>query len=111
MSIIMPQDKDGNPVPAIRLKSGKAHTINSSASTARNSTAFDPDTRVISIYATEPVFVAFGDESVSASTADHYFPANVYYDFSIGGDKVGQYSHVAVMAASAAGVVYISEKE
>lgn len=111
MSIILPQDQDGNPVPAIRLKADKAHTINSSGSSARNSTAFDGQTRVVSVYATEPVFIAFGDDSVTASSSDHYFPANVYYDFSIGGDKVGQYSHLAVIAASAAGVVYISEKE
>lgn len=111
MSIIMPQDQDGHPIPAIRLKSGGSHTVNTSATTARNSTAFDEDTRVISVYATEPVFIAFGDETVSANASDHYFPANVYYDFSIGGDKVGQYTHIAAVAASAAGVVYISEKE
>lgn len=111
MTLYLPQDKDGNPVPAIRLKDEGAHTMSVSGIAARNGTAFDPETRIISVFATEPVFVKFGDETVTATNADHYFPANVYYDFAIGGDKVGQYSHISAIAAGAAGNVYISEKE
>lgn len=111
MSIFLPQDVDGNPVPAIRLKPGKAHIVNSSASAARNATGFDEGTRVISVFATEPVYLAFGDDSVTATSSDHYFPANIYYDFAIGGDKVGQYTHLSALAVSTGGVIYISEKE
>jgi hypothetical protein len=35
----------------------------------------------------------------------------VYYDLSIGGGNTGQYSHVAVLAVSGGGDVYLSEKE
>lgn len=111
MTLFLPQDIDGNPVPAIRLKDGAAHTVSTSGTAVRNGTAFDSETRIISLYATEPVYIAFGDASVTASSADHYFPANTYYDFAIGGDKVGQYTHVSAIAVSAAGVLYISEKE
>lgn len=111
MSTILPQDSNDNPIPALRLKSDGAHSISASVSSARNSTAFDDATRVVSIYAEEPVYIKFGDSSVTASGSDHYFPAGVYYDFAIGGGRAAHYTHVAVIAASGDGSVYISEKE
>ena len=56
---------------------------------ARNSADFNSNTRVVSVYATEPVYIKFGDSSVTAAATDHYFPAGVYYDFAIGGDRTG----------------------
>ena len=69
------------------------------------------DTRIISLYATVPVYIKFGDSSVTATTADHYFPSGVYYDFAIGGGAVPQYGYVAALRVSADGTLYISEKE
>ncbi|MCB1532728.1 MAG: hypothetical protein KDJ35_07655 [Alphaproteobacteria bacterium] len=111
MSTFLPQDANNYPIPALRLKNGAAHAISATATSARNSTAFDGDTRIISLYATSPVFVKFGDSSVTATTSDHYFPAGVYYDLSIGGDTTAQYGYVAVLAADTDGTVYVSEKE
>ena len=67
MPTFLPEDANDNPIPALRLKSGGAHTIAVSASSARNASAFDTDTRVVSLYATTPVYVAFGDSSITAT--------------------------------------------
>ena len=111
MTTMLPMDADNNPIPAVRLKGNDAHAITTSATSVRNSTAFDADTRIVSLYATEDVFVRFGDNTVTATTSDHFFPKGVYYDFAIGGDKVDQYTYVAALQASTAGTLYISEKE
>ena len=110
---LLPTDADNNPIPVMRLKaSGGAHTISAGASTARNTTAFDSNTRVVSLYATVPIYVRFGGGTVTAAATDHYFPEGVYYDFAVaGGDKGAQASHVAVLAVSATGTVYVSEKQ
>ena len=110
MSTKLPLDVNDNPIPALRLKNGGAHVINSGAASARNITAFDDGTRVISVFASEPVYVAFGDASVIATTSDHYFPAGLYYDMSLGGDGAPQATHIAVLQVSTAGNVYVSEK-
>lgn len=96
--------------PLCALKAGGAHLINSSASSARNASAFDDETRVVSLYASEPVYVNFGDGSVTASTSDHYFPAGLYYDVSLGGDGAPHATHIAVLQVSSGGSVYVSEK-
>ena len=111
MPTILPVDINGNPIPAIRLKDGGAHAISVTATSARNSTAFDSETELVSLYATGPVYVKFGDSAVSATTSDHYFPAGIYYDFAIGGDGSKQYTHVAVLRADTDCTLYVSEKE
>ncbi len=112
MPTILPIDNNNNPIPAVRLKQGGAHSLTAGATTSRNATAFGADTRLVSLYATGAVYVRFGDASVTATTADHYFPNGVYYDFSIGGDKVPHYTHIAVLRAGASDVMlYVSEKE
>lgn len=113
MTTLLPTDADNNPIPAMRLKaSGGAHSINAAGSSARNITAFDATTRIVSLYATVPVYVRFGGGTVTAANTDHYFPEGTYYDFSIGdGDKGPHATHVAVLAVSASGTVYVSEKE
>ena len=111
MTTFLPEDSNDNPMPALRLKDGAAHAISSSVSSVRNSTAFDSNTRIISLYATEAVYVAFGDSGVTASSSDHYFPAGVYYDLAIGGEKTKHYTHMAVLRVDTDGTVYVSEKE
>lgn len=112
MPTLLPRDSENNIIPAVRLKASGAHSIAATASSARNSTAFAEDTNIISVYATVPVCLKFGTSGVTAAATDHYFPAGVYYDFSIGGGKINHYTHVAVIrSGSTDGTVYISEKE
>tara|TARA_B100002003_G_scaffold240808_1_gene261760 strand:+ start:261 stop:596 length:336 start_codon:yes stop_codon:yes gene_type:complete len=107
-----PIDSLNNPLPVLRLKKNGAHTIAAGAITARNSSAFDSKTEVISLYSSVPVYVAFGGSDIEATSSDHYFPAEIYYDLAIGADSGVHYTHMAVLRAdSSDGTVYISEKE
>lgn len=111
MPTLLPQDSDSNVIPALRLRASAAHAITASGTSARNSTAFNADTRVVSVYATVPVYINFGNSSVTATSSSHYFPSGVYYDFAIGGDSTGHYTNLAVLQVSSGGTVYVSEKE
>ena len=111
MTVFLPKDIDNAPIPAVRLKNDGAHSIAVTDTAARNAAAFDAATRLVSLYATGPVYIKFGDESVTATTSDHYFPEGVYYDFAIGGGKVTQATHVSVLRVDGDCSLYISEKE
>ncbi|MDD3022220.1 MAG: hypothetical protein PHX61_14780 [Alphaproteobacteria bacterium] len=110
MLTLLPTDQNNNPIPALRLKDNGAHQIAASATSSRNSTAFDAGTQIISIYATTPVHLRFGDSSITATATDHYFPSGVYYDVAIGGDGAAHHAYIAVLRESTDGIVYISEK-
>lgn len=107
----LPLDANSHPIPALRLKSGGAHAIASTTASARNSVAFGAGTRIVSVYATQDVYLKFGGSGVTATSADHFFPAGIYYDFAIGGGGAGHSAHLAVLRRSADGTVYVSEKE
>ena len=107
----LPRDNDNNAIQALKLKPSGAHSISATASSSRNTTAFDDDTRIVGFYATGAVYMSFGDASAVATSSDHYFPGGLYYDFAIGGDKTLHFSHVAVLAVDADCTVYISEKQ
>lgn len=107
----LPRDRDNTPIPALRLNPNGAHTIAVTSTAARNATAFDDDTRVISLYATDNIFIKFGDATVTATSSDHFFPAGLYYDIAIGGDKVMHATHISALAESGDCELYISEKE
>lgn len=107
---LLPSDANGRAIPAMRLRPGAAQTISATSTSARNSTAFNEETRVIGIYATVPVFVRLGDSTVTATSSDHYIPAETYFDIAVGGGIPDQYTHAAFIRASSDGTVYISEK-
>ena len=113
MTTLMPKDADNNIIPALRLKDGGAHNIASSGSAQRNTTAFNQDTKVISLYATEAVYIKFGETDVAATANDHYFPAGLYYDIALsgGGAKGAHYAYISVLQVANAGNVFVSEKE
>ncbi|MBL3676504.1 MAG: hypothetical protein JKP92_03190 [Alphaproteobacteria bacterium] len=112
MPTLMPRDDDNTPIPAVTLKPGGAHEIAVTAgASARNATPFGAGTRVVSLYATQPVYIRLGDAAVTADTMDHFFPAGVYYDVAISNVKTTHYAHIAARAVADAGMLYISEKE
>lgn len=73
MPTSLPTDSNNNPIPALGLKDSGAHKLTVSATSSRNTTAFASDTQIISLYATVPVYIRFGDFGVTATTSDHYF--------------------------------------
>ena len=113
MTTLLPKDADNNIIPALRLRDSGAHAIAVSASSARNSVAFNAETKVISLFATVPVHINFGGNTVTANTTHHYFPAGVYYDVAISGGsgKASQDLYIAAIRAETDGTLYISEKE
>ena len=112
MTTLLPKDADNNPIPALRLKSGGAHKISATGTSARNASAFHADTKVVGVYADGPVYIALGGASVTASNTGHFLPADLYYDLAVSGGMNGaQATHIAVLAAGANCTVYISEKE
>ena len=109
----LPLDLDGNTIPVLKLKQSGAHAINISDTAARNITGFDNDTRVVSVFSTVPVYLAFGETtSVTANSSDHFFPANTYYDIAIGGEKTSHLKYLSAIAvdSSDTGSLFISEK-
>lgn len=108
----LPRDDNDEPIPCMRLKPGGGQVIAATGISARNAAAFDPQTRILAVYATGPVWIAFGDASVEAVSGGHFFPAGVYYDMAIGGSRDGVHTpYIAVLAAAGNCTVYVSEKE
>lgn len=110
MTTLMPVDANDLPLPVLRLRSGGSHVIEADDISARNTLAFNVDTRVISLYATVPVFVRFGAASVVATDTDHYIPADTLIDLYIAGDDRQSFTHVAALCVAGTGTVYVSEK-
>lgn len=113
MTTLLPKDADNNTIPALRLADGGAHSINVTAAAALNATAFKDDTKIISLYATAPVYLKLGDNGAVATVSDHYFPANTYYDIAItgGAGKGAHNAYISVLRVSDDCTLYISEKE
>ena len=112
MSTQLPTDENGHPIPALRFMPAGAHVLPAGAVSARIG-PFDGKTRVISLYATGPVFLASGDATVTASASDHFFPAGTYYHASLGGDLQGRgrHTYLAAVRLDSDCALYISEKE
>lgn len=106
-----PLDANLNPIPVLALKPSGAHTIAAASGVNRNAVAFPPTTKVVSVYATVPVFIQFGLSDVNASAASHYFPDGIYYDFALNAEAESVVTHLAVIRAGTTdGTVYVSEK-
>ena len=113
MTTLLPKDADNNPIPALRLKDGGAHSVAIVSAATSNATASDSNTKVVSLYATTACYIKFGDAGVTATTTDHYYPADVYYDIALGGggNKGPHHTHISVLRIVDDGTLFISEKE
>lgn len=110
MTSLLPQDTNGNPIPTLRLKNGGAHKINTTGASTKNISAFDADTDVIGLYATEDSFINIGTSAITASDSDHFLPAGTYFDLALGPNDTAQNAYLAVITAGGNGTLYISEK-
>ena len=107
----MPIDDSGAFIQALRLKTGGAHEIAIGASSQRNTTPFDTQTRVIEVYATVDCRIRQGDNTVTALSTDCFLPAGHGRLYSLGGDKQNQMGHIAAIQESTSGTLYVSEME
>lgn len=110
MTTQIPCDADGVPIPALRLKADGSHALAVTAASGRIG-PFDPETRVVTVFASAPVFLRSGDADVTAATTDHYFPEGVLMALSLGGAKAGRHTHIAALQAGTGGTLYVSEME
>ena len=104
----LPNDNLGRPIPALGYVDGGAKTIAITATSTRNTTPISAEIKVISLYATSPCYIRLGDNAVTASTTDHYIPADNYLDIAIGPETKDRY--IAALRVSADGTLYISER-
>lgn len=112
MTSILPEDANGNPIPALRLKANAAHQITTNAaSSTRNTAPLSADTDIISIYATEACYINIGNNTVEATINSHYVPAGVYIDLALGPNDQSQNAYISALSAGGNGILYISEKE
>ncbi|MEM6903040.1 MAG: hypothetical protein AAF556_07360 [Pseudomonadota bacterium] len=109
MPTSLPIDSQGNAIPALRPRPGAAHEIAVTSTSARNAVAFADDTQIIGVFASVPSKIALGDNTVTATSIDHFVPAGQYLFFSIGMATRGRASHIAVIATDGDGTLYISE--
>ncbi|KAA0678257.1 hypothetical protein [Roseomonas genomospecies 6] len=110
MSTQIPCDADGVPIPALRLKPGGGHALAVTAASGRIG-PFDPETCVVTVFATGPVLLRSGAATVTAAAGDHFFPEGVYATLSLGGAKNGRHTHLAAVRATADCLLYVSEME
>ena len=109
MPTVMPSDNNSFPIPCVRLRSGGAHHITAASSENTNTSPFLEGTIIIAIFATVDVYIKFGaTDAVAATSSDHFFPANVYYNFAI--NPTDKYISV-LRVGSSDGMVHISENE
>lgn len=106
----LPLDSLGNPIPTLGYVDGGARTVALTASSARNASGISTGTRVVTLYATVPCFIRLGDNTVTATSTDHYFPADVYYDIAVGADSKDRFI-AAIRAGATDGTLYISERQ
>lgn len=110
MSTLLPLDENGRALPVLRLRADGAHEIAATAAAQRIG-PFAADTRVIGVYATGPVRIATGNDTVTAVTDGHYLPEGVHLSLSLGGDAAGRHDHLSALAEAADCRVYVSEME
>lgn len=113
MPSLMPKDAAGETIPVLGFMPGAgAHSVSVTASSARNSVAFDADTRVVTIYATVGCHIEQGAAAVVSTTSRHFIPAGAYLDIDVGGGGQPGHRYIAVIKASGEsdGMLYISER-
>lgn len=107
----LPEDAQGNPIPVLCVLPAGGQKVAVTAATARNATNFKADTQVVSCYATEDMYIEFGDTTVEASTATSFFLAKgIYKDFAVNDRNELKMLRVAAIRATANGTLYVHER-
>lgn len=110
MTTTLPRDADDNPIQTLKPLDGGAHHIAYTGTAARNTTAFNSKTRIIALCATTDCYYKLGASGVTATSSDHFLPANQMFMPAIGGGKNGdQSTHISVVQVSSGGTLHVSE--
>lgn len=112
----LPRDLRANPIPVLGVVA--SHGIPAQSSSARNGTAFDSGTKVITVIGTVDLWVKLGDGSVvigsvpsapySSTAAPIFIPAGLPVDLSIK-DTSGYLA--VIRAGSTDGIAFVWERQ
>lgn len=108
-----PRDDGNDPIPVLGLRPNGGHQVPYTAS-SNVSPAISGSIRVVTLYATQDCFIETGASGVEANTSNsHFLPASLPYDVSLGAETDASQNdkYVAVIQASTAGTLYISERD
>ena len=107
----LPEDSAGNPIPCLGVLPAGGKKVTVTNATARTATDFKKDTQVVSLYATEDMYIEFGDATVAALTTTSFFLAKgIYKDFAVNDRNENKMLRVAAIRATADGVLYVHER-
>lgn len=110
LSTQMPRDDDGAPVPVLGFRPGGAFHLPVTATSTRIG-PFSSGTCIVSLVSDGPLHFAVGGPDVTATIADHYLPAGLYLDLSLGGGKRELRTHLAAVRAVENCTLHLSERE
>ena len=105
MSGLGPRGTSATPVAIL---GGQTHAISFTGTSARNATAFNTSTRVLSaMVADQNCYIQAGDSTVVATTASTYLASGAVYTFGIDSNI----THIAVIQVTAGGTLRFFESK
>jgi hypothetical protein len=108
-----PRDDGMEPIPVLGLRPNGGYQVPFTAS-SNTSPAIAGSIRVVTLYSTQDCFIETGNAATVANTANsHFLPNSIPYDISLGAetDSTLNDKYVAVIQATTAGTLYISERD
>ena len=107
----LPEDSAGNPIPCLGVLPAGGQKVAVTAASARTAVDFKKDTQVVSLYATEGMYLEFGDATVTAlTTTSFFFAKGIYKDIAVNDRNENKMLRVAAIRATADGVLYVHER-
>jgi len=107
-----PRDDGNEAIPVLALRTNRGLQV-PYTETSNTSPEISASVRVVSLYATSDCFIETGGASVEANTSNsHFLPSGFIYDISLGAetDPSNNDKYIAVVQATTAGILYISER-
>ena len=105
MSGLGPRGTSATPVAIL---GGQTHAISFTGTSARNATAFNTSTRVLSaMVADQNCYIQAGDSTVVATTSSTYLASGAVYTFGIDSNI----THIAVIQVTAGGTLRFFESK
>lgn len=101
------KDTGGAVLPLLGYKLNGASKINYSTTVA-TTVSIPADVQVYTITPTTDCYIEFADVSTPATSSSHYFIGGLPYDIAIGSNP--RVNYISIIAASAAGTLFISER-
>ena len=111
MNTTLPIDSNSNPIPVLSILPDGGQKVAVTAASARNATNFQTETRVVSLYATEDMYIQFGNATVTSNVNTAFFLAKgVYKDFAVNDRDELKFLRVAAIRATVDGTLYVHER-